>query len=133
MVSLVLSRRALLLAGVVVVAGCRSRGRRAPAVDPDAAAWQAARDSEAAVVAGYEALATSSDAVAPIYAAAIARHRAHLAALGGGPVPTAAAGKPDVAATVAPLTQSAITVRSGTKAAVLASIAASHLAEDARA
>ena len=131
---LVLSRRALLVAGIVTLAGCRAHRAASHVVDPDAAAWTAARDAEAALVAAFAALAASSDSVAPVVTIALAHHRAHLAALGGGPAPSAApvAHVPDVAPTVPMLQQAAITVRSGAKAAVLASIAASHLAESTR-
>jgi len=116
-----LTRRALLGAGVLVLAGCRS-SRHASPPDADATASSAARAGELALLSSY-AEGT------PDHAA----HLAHLQALGGRlpspgatPTPSGTPGYTDVGASVAVLQAAAVRARSGATAATFASIAASH-------
>lgn len=117
-----LTRRALLGAGLVVLAGCTSH-RTATATAPDAGLLAAARAGELALLA-------SSAEGTPEHAA----HLAHLQALGGqvlapGATPASAPTSPsyvDVRASVAVLQSAADRARDGGNAALLASVAASH-------
>lgn len=126
-----ISRRALLtgagaaLLGGAGLAGCTSGRSPAPS-DPDAAALEAARQGERALLANY----AGDD---PSYRT----HLAHLHALGGSePTPTATssvAADPRVAAaaeaaSVPALQAAAVAAASGHNAALLASIAACHAA-----
>lgn len=117
------TRRAVLVGGgATLVAACTSHGKPR-AADPDATALDAARQRELALLASY-------DAASPARIA----HLAHLAALGGAaPTPTPSA--PTVSATaaraaeqasVAPLQTAALAAKDPDRAALLASIAASH-------
>ena len=115
-----LSRRALLGAAVVVVAGCTTT-RHPAARDPDTATVAATRDGELQLLASYAAGTPEHTA-----------HLAHLRALGGD-LPSAPATpgtgtqrSANEAASVPVLQAAARSVRNGTTAAVLASIAASH-------
>jgi hypothetical protein len=121
------SRRALLgaaaaAAPLALVSSCRDRPPARP--DPDAAALAAARDTERRLIEAYDG-------------ALRAEHLAHLTALGG-TMPTASALSPIadpaalVRASVPGLQAAAIGAHSGRVAAVLASIAAAHLAQPAR-
>jgi len=116
------SRRTILLAApsAMVVAGCRDHRPVKP--DPDAAAVAAARDTEQRLAAAYDAAGDARRRD---------EHLAHLQALGG-VMPTAPPSASDPATltrTSAPLLQSAaIEAYAGPVAAVLASIAAAHLA-----
>jgi len=116
------SRRTILLAApsAMLLAGCRDHRPAKP--DPDAAALAAARDTERRLVAAYEAAGDARRRDA---------HLAHLQALGGA-MPTAPSSASDPATltrTSAPLLQSAaFEAHAGPVAAVLASIAAAHLA-----
>ena len=107
-------------AGVTVLAGCTG-SHPTPAVDPDAAALDAARASERTLLAAY-AEGTDGHTV----------HLAHLRALGATmttPTPGAvvpAGGVRPEEATVQPLMAAARNARRGNTAALLASIAASH-------
>jgi hypothetical protein len=115
-----LSRRALLGAAVIVVAGCTTT-RHPAAPDPDAATVAAARDSELQLLASYVTGTPEHTA-----------HLAHLRALGGdlpsSPATpgTATQATADEAASVPVLQAAARGAHNGTTAAVLASIAASH-------
>jgi hypothetical protein len=121
----VLSRRALLVAGaggLALAVGCTNRSSK-PIVDPDAAAIDAARRAERMLLAAY-AEGTAGHSL----------HLTHLQALGGS-LPSVSPGQTPsstgVAAessTVAPLMDAAAKARSGSTAALLASIAASHAA-----
>ena len=119
-----LSRRALLAAGVgglALAAGCSSPARK-KSHDPDEVAILAARASELALLQTY-ADGTEQHAA----------HLAHLRALGGAvPSPTPPASPStnnaaNEAATVAPLMDAARRAQRGETAALLASIAASHV------
>lgn len=118
------SRRAFLAVGsVTLLAGCRDRPPARP--DPDAAALASARDTEVRLVLAFSGPERD-------------RHLAHLAALGGtaptllpppgGPIPPTAL----VQSSVPSLQAAAIGAHSGKVAAVLASIAAAHLAQQAK-
>lgn len=128
-----LTRRALLGAGVLVLAGCRSHGHSA-SPDADAAALASARAGELALLSSY-AEGT------PDHAA----HLTHLRALGGTPPSPAGTQSPgnsqspgntpgpgpapaytDVRLSVPVLQAAAVRARGGATAATLASIAASH-------
>jgi len=122
-----LTRRALLGAGVLVVAGCKS-ARHAATPDADTAAVSAARAGELALLSSY-AEGT------PDHAA----HLSHLGALGGTvpspdatPTPSAAPAYTDVGSSVSVLQAAATRARAGTTAATFASIAASHAVLAAR-
>jgi len=126
-----LTRRALLGAGVLVVAGCRT-ARHAAAPDLDTTTLSAARAGEVALLSSY-AEGT------PDHAA----HLAHLRALGGDvsspgpspgvtPTPSGPPGYTDVGSSVPVLQAAANRARAGASAAVLASIAASHTVLAAR-
>jgi hypothetical protein len=121
------SRRAFLGAAaaagpLVAISGCRDGRLARP--DPDAAALAAARDTERRLVEAYDG-------------ARRAEHLAHLTALGGtaptAPVAPAVADPAGlVRASVSSLQTAAIGAHSGQVAAVLASIAAAHLAVQGR-
>ena len=114
--------RALLVAGIcgaAFVVGCTSPARK-PVTDPDAAALQAARTSELALLQGY-AEGTEGHAA----------HLAHLHALGGvvptaGPTAAPTQSPATESTTIASLTEAARRAQRGSTAALLASIAASH-------
>ena len=121
------SRRAILVAvpGVALTAaGCRDR--RPVRADPDAAALAAARDTEVRLVAAYGAAGDTRRRD---------EHLAHLRALGAtmptaSPAPAPANDPASLARASVPALQSAaIGAHAGTVAAVLASIAAAHLAQ----
>lgn len=119
---MIVSRRAFLAVGsVTLVAGCRDRAPTRP--DPDAAALASARDTELRLISAYDG-------------ARRAEHLAHLTALGGTVSTTPAEPIADpaalVRASVASLQAEAIGAHSGRIAAVLASIAAAHLAQQDR-
>jgi len=135
-----LSRRAILVGAALGLAGCRSRHPAAPAspspsAGPDAAALAAARESEATLLASYDAaIGHAHPARRAGLVAVRAQHQAHLAALGGGrSTPPAGTVEPDLAAatraSAAGLRAAAIAARSGSTAALLASIAAAHQAD----
>lgn len=119
------SRRTILVAMPVGVAASLAacRGRARPRIDPDAAALAAARDTEQRLVASYGAAGDT---------ARRDLHAAHLAALGGtmpsAPAEIAADPRGLVRSSVAGLQTAAVGAHSGHVAAVLASIAAAHLA-----
>ncbi|MDQ1747072.1 MAG: hypothetical protein QOD07_1335 [Frankiaceae bacterium] len=117
------SRRTILVAMPVgaAAAACRNRSPKPPP-DPDAAALAGARDTEQRLVAAYDA---AGDTMRRDL------HAAHLSALAG-TMPSALPALPAdptglVRGSVAPLQAAAVGARSGHVAAVLASIAASHL------
>jgi len=119
------SRRTILVAMPVGVAAAATacRDRKPPRPDPDAAALAAARDTEQRLVASYDAAGDTRRRDV---------HAAHLAALGG-TMPSALPQVPAdprglVRASVPTLQTAAIGAHSGHVAAVLASIAAAHLA-----
>lgn len=116
-----LTRRALLGAAALVLAGCKSRGH-ASSPDADAAAIASARAGELTLLSAY-ADGTPEHAL----------HLTHLRALGGAAPtpggsasPTATPAYSDVRSSVAVLQAAAAQARSGATAAMLASIAASH-------
>src|SRR3954453_23831053 len=116
-----LTRRALLGAGVLVLAGCKARAHSSSS-DPDAAALAAARAGEVALLSSYAEGTPEHSA-----------HLTHLRALGGAPpspgsTPSTSPspGYTDVRASVAVLQTAATRARAGATAATLASIAASH-------
>jgi len=114
------TRRALLLGGAAVLAGCTTapRGARArPGSDDDAllAAWA----SEQRLLAAYAG-------TTPQHQAHLAHLRALEARLGRTPSAPPAPPSADDAATVPALHAAAIAARDGGNAALLASIAASH-------
>jgi hypothetical protein len=135
------SRRTLLAGGglLVLASGCRHSS--APRLaGPDDAALTAARESERALVAAYDALAAAGRLTGFV---ALCRdaHARHLAALGGDPpatpTPTSSngAGAGDATRTTAlelasadVLRAAAVAASSGETAALFASIAASHTA-----
>ncbi len=128
----VLSRRAVLTGGLVLtVVACRHRDRQAAGEPADAAALAAARRSELALLASYDAaILAARPAAAARLATARAAHAEHLQAvdrLAGTPRPGGAApsaspppsppSEAEVAtrehASVAPLQAAAVTARSG--------------------
>jgi hypothetical protein len=116
-----LTRRALLGAGVLVIAGCKAHGHTSSR-DPDDAALAAARAGELALLSSY-AEGTPERAA----------HLTHLRALGGAlPTPGSSAGATatapytDARSSIPALQAAAVRARSGATAATLASIAASH-------
>jgi hypothetical protein len=116
-----LTRRALLGAAVLVLAGCRSHGHATPR-DADADALASARAGETALLSSYAEGTPDHTA-----------HLAHLQALGGTPpTPAARSGATvapaytDLRGSVAVLQGAAVRARAGATAAAFASIAASH-------
>jgi hypothetical protein len=115
-----------------MVAGCRHKATppRVPPVAPDAAALTSARASEQDVLAAYDAaIAVASGADAIQLTADRATHLTHLTALGGPINPPSP--PPDSISLVlrdsaASLRSAAVGAVDGSKAALLASIAASH-------
>ncbi|HTW20233.1 MAG TPA: hypothetical protein VME70_08495 [Mycobacteriales bacterium] len=130
-----MSRRSLLIAAAVTVAGCGKHHRprpKPPATVPDATALAAARDLERMLIASYDAkIATAGPKRSAQLEVAKAIHGTHLAALHGAP-----AGSADTAVatnlhkalrqSVRTLRQLATAASSGMNAALFASIAASH-------
>jgi hypothetical protein len=130
-----ISRRAILLATVLSVAGCGKHLKPAPtppAVNPDAAALATAQDIERRLIATYDHLIRhASPHRRGVLEVARAMHTAHLEALHG----TAVSDPPATVAhhLDAALRSSATTLRTlslaavnGADAALFASIAASH-------
>jgi hypothetical protein len=100
----------------------------------------AARDSELQIIAMYTALASVAGPQQPAYVRLLDLHRQHLHALVDAQmtpvvegVATAKAASALVAASVAPLQSAAVAAVSGQRAALLASIAASHVAQGSNA
>lgn len=117
---------AVLPVGVATAATATAcRGRTPARPDPDAAALAAARDTEQRLVASYAAMGDTGRHD---------QHLAHLTALGGvlptaSPPPSPLADPGGLArSSVAALQAAAVQAHAGHIAAVLASIAASHLA-----
>jgi hypothetical protein len=130
-----LSRRALLGAALLTVAGCRhtSSSARPPAPAPDASALATARTIERQLIASYDArIATAAPGEVAVLQAARSLHTVHLQALAGAEGdPTGVVVVTDLRRTLlqsaTTLRRLALTATDGTDAALLASIAASHL------
>jgi hypothetical protein len=130
-----ISRRAVLVAGLLAAVGCGKRTNPpvpVQAADPDAAAVTTARNIEAELLATYHAkIANATATQRPQLQVELAIHAAHLAALHGAPTSVATVtARPHLRRA---LISSATTLRElslaavqGTNAALFASIAASH-------
>ena len=139
-----LTRRSLLgVAAGLVVAGCRPHGRRPTAApNPDAAVLTAAVAAEEALLVDYDRVIAAADAVAAgRLTLARDRHATHLRALraaAAGSSPSAAPTPPSgsgaalttsLRGSAATLRTAAVGARDGRTAALLASVAAEHLAD----
>ena len=132
-----LTRRSLLGLTALTVAGCHKAAKRPPATPqliPDADAISTARQIERNLLARYdEKIAAASVAERPQLVVQRAIHATHLKSLGtgyaGGPragAPPARGIKADLRASIADLQHLALHATTGSNAALLASIAASH-------
>ena len=140
-----LTRRALLMAAAgLVLAGCRPRSSRTPALSlADRTAIEDALDAEQELLAAYDAAVARLDAVAATpLARARDRHAVHVAALASAsrsparPTSSPATDAPDLLRLRVALQEGAGTLRTaavaasdGKTAALLASIAAEHAAD----
>jgi hypothetical protein len=130
-----ISRRAILLAPVLALAGCGKHRKPvppAPAVTPDAAALVTAQLIEKRLLATYHVkIRHASAADRPVLEVALAMHTAHLEALHGSATsgtvaPAARHLRAALHSSVTTLRGLSLAAVDGANAAVFASIAASH-------
>jgi len=129
-----LTRRTLLGLTAVVVTGCHKAAKRPPArPNPDAGAIALAREIERNLLSEYDAkISAASAQTRPTLVVQRAIHATHLKALqaeaaAATPIPPSAHGlRADLRSSISALQRLALTAKTGSTAALLASIAASH-------